>query len=678
MDSGPARDTAAMGNPRFALRHYLIALVLAAVLPTIAIVALAVWQAGNALRSAASSLLLDGAVTLSTAIERELGNNIGLLAGIAANLQFEGHSESEAGQAEEAVAPEELINRVLVIPGAVRRPHEAGMPVAGEDLPAHVLETVRSTRRPMISDLFQLSDGGGLRIAVVYPAPTRGDPARLLALMVTPEQLIQALRPQDARIQDILVAVTDGSGRIVARSVDAQRVVGRRAPNWDTLLAMGTNQGTFKARTAEGTPILFAFNKLRIAEGWSVVVGEPLSRFESRWRDPLRNLAGAGLLSVLFVLLACGWIARLILKPVRALVKHGQNISAGDPASNTSLVQASPIAEIDELRISLRDAEEALRHRAAAERAIARQLARSERRYRALAEVGALVFWQRAADARVISATGWTELTGRPEEEALGMGWMDRVHPDDRAVVIKVWNEAVANASPVDSEFRVLDAAGEWHWVRARGTPIPTDDGTGLEWTGVLEDVNERHQAQARIAHMAHHDALTGLANRVLFGERLERAVAGYDGTPATGVAVLCVDLDHFKEVNDTLGHAVGDQLLKAAAERLTACLRSDDIIARLGGDEFAIIQIGGEQPAAARTLATRLIETLTQPFDLGPHRVSVGTSIGITLLDHAAGQPDVLMQRADLALYHAKAQGRGQYSFFEPSMVMPRAASVG
>lgn len=670
MDSGPARDADARGNSRFALRHYLIALVLAAVLPTIAVVTLAVWHAGTALRTAATSLLLDSAMTMSGAIERELGNSVSLLAGIAGHMQHASSGPSAVGAG--LVPEEELIHGVMVIPGPGRGTRQASLPEEAMALPGNVLEAARSTRQPVISDLFQLPENGGLRVAVVYPAPTRADPARLLALMVSPEQLIRALRPEDARLNDILVAVTDGTGHIVARSVDAARVVGRRAPDWDALQTLGKERGTFKARSAEGVPVLFAFNKLHGAQGWTVVVGEPLSRFEARWRGPLRNLVWAGALSIVFVLLACGWIARLILRPVKALVDRGRQVTAGDLATAVP-VQASPIAEIDELRISLRDAEEALRQRAAAERAVARQLARSERRYRALAEVGALVFWQRAADSRVLSATGWTELTGRPEEEAMGDGWMERVHPEDRPGVMRAWNEAVTVSGPVDAEFRVLNADGEWHWVRALGTPVPTEDGSALEWTGVLEDVNDRYQAQARIAHMAHHDAVTGLANRVLFSERLGKAVAAFDGTPETGVAVLYIDLDRFKEVNDTLGHAVGDQLLKAVAERLTACLREGDTVARLGGDEFAVIQIGGGQPDAAVTLATRLIETLAKPFKLGALQVSIGTSIGIALLEGDAVRADALMQRADMALYHAKGHGRGRHSLFEPSMAMSR-----
>ena len=182
-----------------------------------------------------------------------------------------------------------------------------------------------------------------------------------------------------------------------------------------------------------------------------------------------------------------------------------------------------------------------------------------------------------------------------------------------------------------------------------------------------FEDITERLLAEDRIKHLARHDALTGLLNRVAFYEQME-TVLGHLRRSET-MAVLSLDLDHFKSVNDTLGHPIGDLLLQTAAERMLSCVRGEDVVARLGGDEFAIVQVPSAQPTSITSLATRLIEVIGAPYDLGGHQVIVGVSVGVTLAPDEGTEPDVLMKNADLALYRAKADGGGIYRFFEIGM---------
>ena len=183
-------------------------------------------------------------------------------------------------------------------------------------------------------------------------------------------------------------------------------------------------------------------------------------------------------------------------------------------------------------------------------------------------------------------------------------------------------------------------------------------------WVTTHEDISERRRIEDRVAYLAHHDALTDLPNRVLFRERLEESLR-----ECQALAVLVLDLDRFKEVNDTLGHAIGDALLRSVAARLRTCVRSTDTVARTGGDEFAIIETSVTSPAAAAALAKRIHAALTAPFDLEGHSVVVGTSIGIALAPQDAIEPLLLMKNADLALYRAKSESRGVYRFFEPGM---------
>jgi diguanylate cyclase (GGDEF)-like protein len=179
--------------------------------------------------------------------------------------------------------------------------------------------------------------------------------------------------------------------------------------------------------------------------------------------------------------------------------------------------------------------------------------------------------------------------------------------------------------------------------------------------------LEEQRRSQAQIAHLAHHDPLTGLANRLLLRTRLDEAVAR--ARRGQACAVLCLDLDHFKDVNDTLGHAFGDLLLLAVTQRIRTVVRETDTIGRLGGDEFAVVQTGVEHPGDAELLAQRLIAALGAPFDLDGNHVIAGTSIGIAVAPDDGLDSDQLLQNADMALYRAKSASRGSYRFFEAEM---------
>ena len=186
-------------------------------------------------------------------------------------------------------------------------------------------------------------------------------------------------------------------------------------------------------------------------------------------------------------------------------------------------------------------------------------------------------------------------------------------------------------------------------------------------WVATHQDITDLQRIEAQVAHLAHHDSLTGLPNRTTLRTRIEEALARVDR--GEEVAVMCLDLDRFKPVNDTLGHPVGDELLKKVAKRLRSCAREADTVARLGGDEFAIIQVGGEQPKDVTALAQRVCDVLKRPFDLDGHSVTVGTSVGIAMAPNDGEDPDLLIKNADMALYGAKNDGRGAFRFFEPEM---------
>jgi len=181
------------------------------------------------------------------------------------------------------------------------------------------------------------------------------------------------------------------------------------------------------------------------------------------------------------------------------------------------------------------------------------------------------------------------------------------------------------------------------------------------------EDITERHRDQQQVAYLARHDALTGLPNRAQLSDEMTRQLPRVHR--GEELALLYLDLDRFKSVNDTLGHTAGDGLLRQVAERLRASAREGDLIARLGGDEFAVLQTGTAQPAGSTALAKRLIEALSQPFDLDGHQAHIGTSVGVAVAPFDGDHAEALIKSADLALYRAKAAGRGVLRYFEPEM---------
>jgi diguanylate cyclase (GGDEF)-like protein len=218
-------------------------------------------------------------------------------------------------------------------------------------------------------------------------------------------------------------------------------------------------------------------------------------------------------------------------------------------------------------------------------------------------------------------------------------------------------------ALPFDAVSSRIDEFADGRLICVTRQPM-ADGG----WVATHLDVTEQRRSEAKITHMAQHDALTDLPNRVLLRERMEHAIA-VTRNGGLDLAVLMLDLDRFKEVNDTLGHPAGDALLRAVAERLRGCVTETALIARLGGDEFAVIDYVTNPAVEAAALAEAIRKALCEPFDLGDHRVTVGTSIGIAIAPRDGNDSDVILKCADLALYSAKSGGRGAFRFFEPEL---------
>ena len=297
-------------------------------------------------------------------------------------------------------------------------------------------------------------------------------------------------------------------------------------------------------------------------------------------------------------------------------------------------------------------------------RAVGR-LRASEERFRDVAEAGSDWLWETDRQLRlVLLSDRFARATGLARDAALGRPLRSvlRAGPGSELA------EALRRREPFRDALCRLEEDGQTRILRLAGTPVRDAAGAFQGYRGTATDTTAEVEAVARARFLAEHDSLTGLPNRVRLRDALAEAAERWRRRGAEA-AVLCLDLDGFKEVNDTLGHPAGDRLLQACAERLRACVRQLDTVARLGGDEFAVLMADIRGPADVAVLAERVVATLAEPVALDGHEIAVTASIGAALLPADGEDPVSLLRNADIALYRAKAEGRNRFRLFEPAM---------
>ncbi|MGH1477449.1 MAG: putative bifunctional diguanylate cyclase/phosphodiesterase [Geminicoccales bacterium] len=245
---------------------------------------------------------------------------------------------------------------------------------------------------------------------------------------------------------------------------------------------------------------------------------------------------------------------------------------------------------------------------------------------------------------------------------------LDQIHPEDRGSLRADLDRLITTETAIAGEVRTNPKGSTSRFIEVHATVCDSGPQGAKTIRGTFQDVTERRLTEARLHHLDHHDALTGLPNRPLFHERLGQALerARREGIDA---AVLCIDIDRFKDINDSLGHAVGDVLLQNIATRLQNQVRGIDTVARLGGDSFAVAQVGLLQPTGAERLTSRLLDALREPFQVEGHELFIDANVGVAIGPHDAGDPEQLLIKADIALHGAKEEGRGLCHFFEGGM---------
>lgn len=283
------------------------------------------------------------------------------------------------------------------------------------------------------------------------------------------------------------------------------------------------------------------------------------------------------------------------------------------------------------------------------------------------------------------ASDGCIALTGYQPEELLDGG----AHPyatvilaEDRALGRELFAQAAeGGADPASGrysiEYRIRRKDGEIRMVWERGAPVLNERGDIIAFEGFAEDITERVRIRAQIEHQASYDALTGLANRRLLNDRLGQAILranrGHEN-----IAVMFVDLDNFKIINDTFGHELGDELLKAMAERLSACVRTSDTVARQGGDEFVLLLNRYRDADELTTIAKRVQQAISQPWNSGRREFHITCSIGVAVYPNDGNTADLLLRNADAAMYRAKANGRNNLQFFTAELSRAMLARVG
>ena len=297
----------------------------------------------------------------------------------------------------------------------------------------------------------------------------------------------------------------------------------------------------------------------------------------------------------------------------------------------------------------------------------------SEERWKFALEGSGEGVWDWVLETDEVFRSGqWHGIYGYSENDIAptAEGGRKLIHPEDLSCAIEDINAYLEGRTPVFmSEFRFLCKDGSWKWTLSRGMVVSsTPDGKPLRMIGTHTDISERKHSEAEIFRLANYDAITGLPNRVLFLNRFEQEIkkAERTGQPIT---LMYLDLDRFKEINDTLGHDIGDLLLKETAKRLVNCIRVTDSLARLGGDEFTIMLNSLNDPSNIEHVAQEIIRKIAEPFQLGDEFVYITASIGITIFPEDAVDVEVLLKNADQAMYAAKNEGRNRYHFFTPSM---------
>jgi diguanylate cyclase (GGDEF)-like protein len=503
-------------------------------------------------------------------------------------------------------------------------------------------------------------------------APIQSGDAALAALALAAEE--PRLVVHGGRLHAVVRVPLTAGGRPVGALVAAEAVPPETLADWSALC--GAEVSLDPAGAPAGDLLSATVRELGAV---TLTVHSTLEAERTALANARRRLAFAGTVAIAVALLACAALARSLVRPIEAIQNVVDRVRSGDLTVRIASTRRDEIGDVargidlmlenlkgsrEELDAKLRELDRSREHLAKAQE---------------LARIGSFDI-DPTSQAITGSAEFWAILgVSDPSKFPIGESLLDRVHPDERATAMDILVNAVRDGTGARLDHRIVLPDGTERVVHSHIQSVRMPDGTSRV-EGTIQDITEQRRADEQIRYLAYRDSLTGLGNRRLFAERMELAIS-HARRREGRIGVLFLDLDHFKRINDTLGHSVGDELLRQVADRLVRALRDSDLVSRvgedesestvsrLGGDEFTVLLAELRDPRDMAAVATRLLAAMRRPFEVRNHELVIGASIGMASWPADGETLDALLSNADSAMYHAKANGRNRYQFYDQSM---------
>jgi diguanylate cyclase (GGDEF)-like protein len=596
------------------------------------------------------------------------------------------------------VAQDRALARDLESAAATRldRSARAGEQVVAEHLTALGERYRTIARTPQLRATLELSDQPTLRFlaeelarqngasAVAFldssgtPIASSGD-AQLLAMAPNSDgQFLRASSRLEALFATTRVAL-ETRGQSFGSLVVFERIDEQRLRSWSQLCGASIAldfDGELAARAEAGL-----IRTIEALNEGSLVASSGLEAERAAVANARTELIRAGIVALAISILACFALARNLVRPIEQIQRAIDRIRRGNLATPLLSTRGDEIGDvargIDRMAIELQSSRDELDLRIEELDRSRTHLASAQQ----LARIGSLEVDLHSGSISgsqeffVLLGTDPTTAESKIDVQEV----IQRIHESDRESVLDTVRECIRTgvSARLDHRMVVGDAERVMH---TQLQVVRGDDGQAFRLEGTMQDVTERRRAEKQIRFLAHHDSLTGLGNRLHFKERVELAITQARRRDS-GFGILFLDLDHFKRINDTLGHSVGDEVLKSVADRIEKCLRPTDeitrggdateelLISRLGGDEFTLILPDIQDPNTLAPVAQRILDTLSRPFELPDHEIVIGASIGIATWPQDGHDIDTLLRNVDSAMYQAKSDGRNNYKYYEESM---------
>lgn len=639
----------------WSVRTFLICLVLACLLPgVIGATILFIYQYQEG-RAQLGKNTLQTARALVQTVDSHLLRAQAVAQALSTADSLERHDFARFHQrAREAVAIAGLGNNVVLMDEAGRQLLNTAVDF-GQPLPLHLhadavqARRVFSAGKPTVSDLFISTILKRPLISVEVPVIIDGKVTYALAIRLLPEHFNALLKTQGLPAGWV-AAIFDSTGTIVGRTHSPEQFVGHKGSAGLLKVMKSSPEGSIEVTTVEGIPVLSSYSRSSVTQ-WSVAIGIPRQSLEGALMRTLSLLA-AGVAALFGIGLVLAWfMGGRIARSVKALTVPAIALGSGGSAP----VPRVHIKEAAEVAQAIDRAADLLKERAA-------ELAEAH----TLAKFGN---WSwNLVTGEVKTSDSIREIYGRevppfPQQRGtlLTIESWERVNAASQ--------QAVLTGKGYDLELEVNHSSGDTFWINAKCEAVRNEKDEVVALRGAMQDITERKQAEQRIREAALHDSLTGLPNRAFVFEFCNHLLGAARRGHGRG-ALLFIDLDRFKPVNDLYGHEIGDRVLQEVGKRLVGCTRNEDLVGCLGGDEYVIVlpHLDASRHRAV-VVAQHVVENISRPFRIDTLELSVSPSIGISYFPEHAADVGALIHAADLAMYQAKQSGRANYQFYTPEL---------